>query len=388
MIYSVVTTTVAAGPSLEGVRAWLGQHLDDRAHPCDALDVAAARDVIAALPSLDPEPWAEAWLTAADGFAAQAMRLQRAGSVEDAREAWWQAYRFAFLGRFPIPTHPAKETAYDESLRYFLNAVSLDRPPVERIEVALENPDRDGCESVVFYLARPGGETVAGHPVVITWGGIDLWKEETYLRTAGLRARGVATIHVDMPGVGESPVHAGIGAERMWDPVFDWIDASDLDSERVGLLGQSFGGYWATKLAHTHRSRVRAAVNWGGGIHRTFQTEWQERARAAAAFILDLGAARARIFGGRTLDDYIARCPELSLLEQGVLELPCSPLLLIDGKDDLQTDATDILLALEHGDPKTARLLPGGHLGAGPVEAMVFDWLESQLALPAERTCI
>lgn len=368
------------GPSLESMRTWLDAHLDDRAHPCDAIDISAAREVVASLASLDPEPWAQAWLTAAEGFAEQATRSERDGSADRAREAWWQAYQFAFLGRFPTPTHPAKERAYDDSRSYFLNAVSLDDPAVERIEVELEAPHRERFERVVFYVARPAPPADAPHPVVITWGGIDLWKEETYLRTAGLRARGIATIHVDMPGVGEAPLYAGADAERMWDPVFDWIVRSELDSDRVGLLGQSFGGYWSTKLAHTRSSRIRAAVNWGGGIHRTFQPEWQERARTAATHIMDLGPSRARIFGGRTLDDYIARCPQLSLLDQGVLDLRSSLLLLVNGQDDLQSDARDIHLALEHGDPKTARLLPGGHLGTGPVDAMVFDWLASQLA--------
>jgi len=121
-------------------------------------------------------------------------------------------------------------------------------------------------------------------------------------------------------------------------------------------------------------------VNWGGGIHRTFQPEWQEKSRTAASYIMELGPSRARIFGGRDFDDYIARCPELSLLDQGILDLPCSPLLLVNGKDDQQNDARDIYLALEHGDPKTARLFPGGHMGTGPVGATVINWLLAQLA--------
>lgn len=374
-----VIDPIAATPSLEGMQRWLGAHLADGAHPLNAIDIESARSVVESLTSIEPESWAMAWLAVADGFAAQASRSEGASIFAEAREAWWQAYRFAFMGRFPTPTHSAKEAAYDVSREYFLRAVSLDAPSVQRIEVAVDNPDREGRENVVFYLARPRAEFTGALAVVIVCGGIDMWKEETYVRTEGLRARGIATLHVDIPGVGEAPLYAGVNAERMWNPVFDWIETSGLDARRVGLLGQSFGGYWSTKLAHTHRDRIRAAVNWGGGIHRTFQPVWQERARAATAYIMDLGASRARIFGGHTLDDYISRCPELSLLDQGVLDLPCSPLLLVNGKDDQQSDATDISLALEHGEPKTARMFPGGHMGTGPVEHLVFDWLASQL---------
>lgn len=366
--------------SLENMRQWLDAHLDDKAHPFNAINIPAAREVVSSLTSIQPEPWAETWLTRADAFAVEADQLERAGALAEAREAWWQAYQFAFIARFPTPTHPAKVAAYDLSRGYFLRAVALDDPSVHRVEVPIDNPDREGRNSVTFYVARPAVATSDPLPVAIVWGGIDMWKEETYIRTASLRGRGLATIHIDMPGVGEAPVYASVDAERMWDPVFAWIAASDLDAERVGLVGQSFGGYWSTKLAHTHRDRVRAAVNWGGGIHRTFQPEWQEKSRTAASYIMELGPSRARIFGGRDFDDYIARCPELSLLDQGILDLPCSPLLLINGKDDQQNDARDIHLALEHGNPKTARLFAGGHMGTGPVGATVIDWLVAQLA--------
>ncbi|XPP26750.1 MAG: alpha/beta hydrolase [Leucobacter sp.] len=366
--------------SIEGMQRWLHAHLDDGAHPLDAIDVNAARSVISALTSIEPGPWAHAWLAAADEFAQEAERCERAGAPAEAREAWWQAYRFSFVARFPAPMHPAKVEAYDVSREYFLKAVSLDEPPIERVEVTIEDPNREGRGDVPFYVAHPLCRTIAPPPVVIVFGGIDMWKEETYVRTADLRARGVATVHVDIPGVGESPLLAGVDAERMWTPVIDWISSSNFDSDRLGVLGLSFGGYWATKLAHTHCDRVRAAVNWGGGVHHTFQPAWQERSRVATSSIMELHAARARIFAGRTFEDWLAGCAELSLVDQGVLDLSSSPLLLINGQDDRQSDATDILLALEHGDPKTVRLFPGGHMGTGPVGATVTDWMVSQLS--------
>lgn len=370
---------VTGARTIENAREWLHAHLDTRAHPFNAINVDAARPVVDSLTSLEPEIWAPAWLEVAHRFAAEAEAAQQNNRSADAREAWWQAYQFSFVARFPTPVHPAKEAAYDLSRDYFMRAVSLDTPALERIALPFADGDREGRNEVVFYVARP--LNVSGPlPVAIVWGGIDMWKEETYIRTAALRERGVATIHIDMPGVGEAPVYAGVNAERMWDPVFDWVAQSDFDATRVGVLGHSFGGYWATKLAHTHRDRLRAAVNWGGGIHRTFQPSWQEKSRSASTYLMDLGPSRARIFGERTFEEYIARCPELSLLDQGILDQSSAPLLLVNGKDDQQNDATDIHLALEHGDPKTARLFEGGHMGRGPVGPTVTDWLISELA--------
>jgi hypothetical protein len=96
---------------------------------------------------------------------------------------------------------------------------------------------------------------------------------------------------------------------------------------------------------------------------------------------MDLMGARARIFGGSTFEDYIARCPELSLLDQGVLDMHCCPLLMVNGKDDLQNASADITLALEYGDPKTARLYPGGHMGADmrTIRDVIAEWLSWRL---------
>jgi hypothetical protein len=88
---------------------------------------------------------------------------------------------------------------------------------------------------------------------------------------------------------------------------------------------------------------------------------------------------RASIFGGETFEDYVAACPILSLLDQGILDRPSAPLLLVNGIDDQQNSSQDIWLSLQHGDPKTARVFPGGHMGRGPVMQTVVAWLSDRL---------
>jgi esterase FrsA len=356
--------------SLAESREWLAQRLERQAHPLDTVDEEAARAAIAALPNLDPESWAATWGAVADRFAGEA---EAAPDSPARREALLQAYRFSFLGRYPVPNHPAKEEQYVRARDFFLRAASLDEPPVERVSVPL-----DGTE-LPFYVLRPAG--VERPRVVMVWGGIDTWKEEMYDRTGSLfRSKGYAVLLLDMPGVGESPLLAGRDAERQWTPVLDWLAAQqDLDSRRVAAVGASFGGYWAMKLAYTHRERLRGCVNWGGGVHITFTREWQERSRNASSYLVDLMPARARIFGGETFEDYIARCGELSLLDQGLLDEPSAPLLLVNGRDDVQNSIDDIYLSLDHGDPKSARVFDGGHMGEGPVVPTIVAWVGERL---------
>ncbi|MCI3270747.1 MULTISPECIES: S9 family peptidase [Streptomyces] len=362
--------------TLPDAQEWLRTHLTERRNPFNAIDDAAARQAIDTLPGTDPVAWAGHWTRFAADFADRAQACEKSGELEAAREAWWQAYQFAFLGRYPSPVHPAKLDAYVQARVYFDRATALDNPAVEHVTVPFEGRDGEG-DSVSFFVARPRG--VERPPVVMMWGGIDVWKEETYARGRLLRERGFATLHIDKPGVGQSPVLAGVDAERQWDPVFAWLDESDLDASRCAALGLSFGGYWAMKLAHTHRDRLTAAVNWGGGVHLTFQPEWQEKSRNASSYLMDLMGARSRIFGGHTFEDYVAACPRLSLLDQGILDRPSAPLLLVNGMDDRQNSSEDIHLSLRHGDPKTARLFPGGHMGTGPVMPTIADWLTDRL---------
>ncbi len=364
--------------TLAGAQEYLRHHLEVRRHPLNRIDAEAAARTIDALEGIEPEPWAAAWLATAAEFAARAETAQRAGDAQAERDAWYQAYLFAFMGRYPVPNHAAKDAAYEIQREYFLKAGALNDPPVERVEVPFAGREGEGA-TVAFYVARPQG--VSNPPVVITWGGIDSWKEEVLVGSEQFWARGIATILIDMPGTGEAPVVAGPDAERLWDPVFDWIAAHDYDERRVAVFGGSFGGYWATKLAHTHRDRLAAAVNWGGGIHLTFTPEWQAKSRNASSYLMDLPGARARMFGGTTFEEYVARCPELSLLDQGVLDLPCCPLLMLNGKDDLQNASQDLLLALEHGDPKTVRLYPGGHMGNDMpgIRKVIAGWLGERL---------
>lgn len=372
---------MSAGPesqTLEGAKAWLRHHLEISRYPMNFADKAAAVRTIDELTGIDPQSWSASWLGTAARFAASAEDSQARGDRRAARAGWWEAYQFAFLGRYPVPNHPAKAAAYDKAREYFLRATSLDDPPVERVVVPFHGHAGEG-DYVAFYVTRPSG--VSNPPVLIHWSGIDGWKEESHNGLERYWRRGIATISTDIPGTGEAPVLAGVDGERMWDPVLDWVAGSDLDANRVAVMGQSYGGYWATKLAHTHRDRLVAAVNHGGGIHITFQPSWQQRSRNASSYLMDLMGTRARLFGGTTFEDYVARCPELSLLDQGILDQPCCPVLLVNGKDDLQNASADTYLALEHGDPKTARLYPGGHMGAniGEVRDAAAAWLTTHL---------
>ena len=72
------------------------------------------------------------------------------------REAWLDAYRFAFVARYPTLNHPLKREWYDRTRDYFLRAGALDDPPLQAVTVPFEGREGEGAE-LHFYVARPRG---------------------------------------------------------------------------------------------------------------------------------------------------------------------------------------------------------------------------------------
>lgn len=370
-----------SGPrSLANAKAWMLSKLDARVHPFALTDVDATRNVIERLDGLDGKAWAKAWVEQGDLYADKAASAEARGDSAQARDNWYQAYGFYFLGRFPCPNHPDKLASYEKELVAYQRFGTLANPAIELVTVPFEGREGEASE-ITFYVRIPEG--VQNPPVVVMWGGVDAWKEEMTILTEGLAKEGLATIAMDNVGTGQSPIKAGPDGERQFIPVLHWAETCGRFAQgRMALVGRSFGGHWATKLAHLFPERFRGVVNWGGGVHYMFQRDWIETSRYPDSYLMELVETRSRMLGAANDEEYIEGFKKLSLLDQGLLDRPCAPLLLINGKNDTQCPISDIELLTEHGDPKSVRLFAGrGHMGFGPgtVETII-GWLHSRLA--------
>jgi pimeloyl-ACP methyl ester carboxylesterase len=259
-------------------------------------------------------------------------------------------------------------------------------PPLERIEIPFEE------KKVAGYLQVPKG--VDRPPVVMHWGGVDGWKEDRRTNNDALLKLGFACFTIDMPGTGENPcLGHDPHAERTFSAAMDYLEKrGDIDGKRIACMGGSFGGYWAAKLAHVEAKRLRGAVNWGAGVHRTFQEEWLRPALTltASQYLMgpaSLADARSYIFRAKSLEETLKIAPSLSLVTQGWIDQPCAPLLCINGKEDDQHPISDLYLLAEHGSPKDLRIIAGaGHMGRkrgesnDEVVAIVTKWLQEKLS--------
>lgn len=363
--------------TLDEAKAWMRQRLAKQ-HPMNLVSEAVGGPVIDGLTSLDGQTWGAAWGAAGARVRDEARAAAAAGDRGRAAKLFLEAHGLYFLGRFPSPNHPRKlENAALERDTY-LEAAEYFDTPTHRVVIPFDGREGEGREIAVLYRRPPG---VARPPVVVMWGGVDAWKEQLTGTSDPLLKMGVATVAMDGPGTGESPVKGSIDGERQFIPVFDWIAAQpDLDGAKVGLLGRSFGGYWVTKLCHTHPERIAGGVSWGGGAHHMYQREWVEASRYPDSYLMELVETRSRMLGATNDAEYVEFFGRMSLLDQGLLDRPCAPLLLVNGKEDKQCPVEDIFLLLEHGSPKTVRLFPGGHMGHTPrTVPTIVEWLAERV---------
>ena len=329
--------------------------------------------VLANLTSKEPELWAKEWSRVAKPYEEKGDALEQSGKSKDAREAYVQAYAYYATGRYPTPHTPGKMACFRKSLEMYEKAGKFFEPILERVEVPF------GEKTIPIYVRVPrDGQR---HSIVINFGGIDSFKAESYEYDEGLQKTGMASCAVDMPGVGECPIKASTTADSIFSAVIDYLEKRpDVDPKRIAIMGRSFGGYWAAKMAHVEARRLRASIVWGGGVHYFFQEDWLRESTHAESYLMDHDIARCRPFGVDNVDALLKPWAALSLKDQGWLDKPSCPMLIVNGKNDLQTPIDDLYILLEHGTPKSARVFPGGHMGQTPQTfPTIVNWLKNEL---------
>lgn len=336
--------------------------------------IADVESVLANLTSKDPELWAAEWSRVAKPYEDAGAEHEGAERFSEARAAYIQAYTYYATGRYPVPHTEGKMRCLHKSLELYEKAGRYFEPPLERIGI----PFDDKTIPAYLRLRRDGTK----HAIVINFGGIDGFKAEAFEYEEAMHRVGLTTCAVDMPGVGESPIQASTTAESLFSTVIDYLaQRPEVDAKRIAMVGRSFGGYWAAKMAFVEARRLRASVVWGGGVHYFFQEDWLRESTNAESYLMDHDIARCMIFGVKTIDELAKVFPSMSLKTQGWLDKPSCPMLIVNGKDDVQTPIADLTILLEYGTPKSARIFPGGHMGHTPQTLpTIIAWLKNELS--------
>jgi esterase FrsA len=376
--------------TLDEIKVEAIKRAENGMYPLIGLDPADVKEAFAAIKTSDYDEWAAGFSTVAARYMNEAKSLE-ASDPTKANADYIRAWRLYSFGRWPVPASPGKQHAYAKALEAFLAHARMMDPPLEVVKIPFEGSE------IVGYLRLP--KNAKGPvPVVLAISGLDSRKEDLSENFGAILPSGIGFIGVDSPGTGQAPIKASETAERMFVRVIDYLHTRpEVDKTRIGVDGQSFGAYWATKLAILDHARVKAVVAQSPPAHATFQKDFViEKTLGNREYLFGLGPALMSIYeGAKTTDDLANIFPKMSLVNQGLLGKPMAPMLIIAGALDTQVPISDAYLILNGGDvPKEAWINPqGGHLGRqvkvwpDPVifRKVIIPWLVRNLEAEAPK---
>jgi esterase FrsA len=329
------------------------------AYPTLGIQPADASAALERIKSRDPDEWAAAWTAVADGYMAKA---KAAGDAREADANFVRAWRLYYFGQWPAPTSSGKKAAYERAIDAYLQHAKNFDPPLEVVRIPFASSE------IVGYLRLPANAP-RPVPLVLAISGLDSRKETVAETYAAALPEGIGFFAVDSPGTGQAPLKADETADQMYSRVLDYLATrNDIDKNRIVVHGQSFGGYWAAKLAHTEAKRLAGAVAQSPPIHKTFQADFFRGRMYTREYLFDLLPASLFVYGKRSADELIAFLPKMSLEAQQLLGKPTAPILVVGGTKDTQVPIDDLELLINSGsEPREAWINPaGGHMGRTP----------------------
>lgn len=389
--FCYASAALAQERTLDEIKAEAIKRAENGMYPLIGLDPADVKHAFAAIKTSDYDEWAAAFIAVGDRYMAEAKSLEASNPVK-ANADYIRAWRLYSFGRWPVPSSPGKQRAYAKALEAFLAHARFMDPPLEVVRIPFEGSE------IVGYLRLPKSAKGPA-PVVIAISGLDSRKEDLSENFGAIIPHGIGFIGVDSPGTGQSPIKASETAEREFSRVIDYLETRpEVDKTRLGVDGQSFGAYWATKLAILEHARLKAVVAQSPPVDATFQKDFVlTKTLGNREYLFGLGPALMSIFeGAKTPEDLANIFPKLSLVSQGLLGKPTAPMLIISGALDTQVPVSDTYLLLSSGNvPKEAWINPqGGHLGRqvriwpDPVifREVIIPWLVRKLGAAADST--
>jgi dienelactone hydrolase len=224
------------------------------------IDLIAQRlNVRAAEPDPD-RAWREEWVAQADRVAEVADTAAAEGREITAGNHYMRAGNYYYSAERFIPPGPEKIDMYRKALRCYHAAMERLHPEIERVEVPYEN----ATLPAYFVEGRGSGR----RPTVVLFDGMDNAKEMSVI-FAGLdfAKRGINTLAIDGPGQAETlrlrNIHSRHDYEVPGSAAYEYVASRpEVDPQRVAVMGYSFGGYQAPRIA-AFEKRYAAAVAFG-----------------------------------------------------------------------------------------------------------------------------
>jgi dipeptidyl aminopeptidase/acylaminoacyl peptidase len=284
--------------------------------------------------------WFEQWSAMARKVTTLGDEAAAKGHKTTAAGAYLRAAVYYEVGeRLLQPRTEESQKAYATAVDLFKKGMGqIAAVSIEAVEIPFE-----GGKSLPGYFVRSRDAGNAPLPTVVFFDGLDITKELQYFHgVPELARRGLATLIVDIPGTGESIRFRGMPARYdtnvVGTAVVDYLETrSDVDKERIGVMGISLGGYYSPRAA-AFEPRFKACVSWGAIWD--YYAVWKRRVDKAFQGSLSVpGDHIMWVLGVSSLDAALEKLRDWRLA--GVAEKVKCPYLVTHGERDAQIPIED-----------------------------------------------
>ena len=331
----------------------------------------------------------DSWCGLADRLVGQAKADEDLGRVFSASAKYRRAcIYFMIAERMQSQGYAPRAAAYAKMLDAMTQSARLGGLNVERVEIPYEGTSFPG----LFVRGhQPDGRRA---PCMIFTNGLDSVKEMIYWCGMGddLARRGISTLMIDHPGVGEALRLKGLAgihdSERWAGAAVDYLESrEDVEASRIGIIGWSLGGYYAPRAA-AFEKRLKLCVSWGANH---FWGELQKRRlkREGENPVPHYWEHVMWVFGKKDMEAFMAFAPLMTL--DGVVERIEAPYLVTHGQNDRQIPLEAAHRSFDQAVRSAKRELriftpeDGGveHVSAdnqAPAKEFIVDWIAETFA--------
>lgn len=319
----------------------------------------------------DFESWYSEWRAIAEYVENLANEANSSGLIVTARQAYFRASNYYRMADFYLDRDDPRElSTYEKHVNLFKRGADFCTPRVESIDIPFE-----GRSLHSYFLP-----STPNSPTLIAFGGADATCEEVYFNTGfEAQSRGFHVLLVDGPGQGWTlrfqKLYARPDYEKAVGAVIDYLLKEKqglIDPKKIGILGRSLGGYYASRSAAMEK-RIKAAIVWDA-IFDIAEDVYDYFPSVRRAINWDLGA----------LNEEEARVKLRKFNLSGVAEKIECPVLIVHGSEDYVSSpkAAEKLLAAIKTKDKMLKWYKAGHgVSAYRAEATAFalDWVKTRL---------
>lgn len=278
------------------------------------------------------EAWYQSFTRLGEKLERQASEDETAGHPLSAARKYHRAGMYHLRAdRFIHHSDPREIVAYRRGIDCYRRARELNSDPVEFVEV----PWQGGTIPCLFVKAPGDGPKAC----MIHIQGFDSLKEFQYpIVGEEYRRRGMSMLLCDQPGAGGAlrlhGLTTGHETEHYVAKLVDYLETrDDVDVTRIGLSGNSLGGYYAPRAA-AFEKRLAACIAWGAVWDFSVYFERAYAQIETAPSVPDMVRHGMWVFGQDTAEGAREVAKRMTL--EGVADRITCPLYVVHGENDRQ----------------------------------------------------